>query len=716
LIEALMNTQNKDQTTEMDAFFCPGSVAVVGASRDSEKIGHAILKNILESGYDGDVYAINPKADKILGLKAYASVKDITSPLDLAIIVIPEDLVLDAMRECGEKGVQAVIVITAGFGEMGKEGARRERRLAEIAGEHGMRLLGPNCLGVIDTVCPLNASFAAHMPGKGRLGFMSQSGALCVAVLDLAVAEGIGFSRFVSLGNKADVNEAALLQQWGDDPHTGAILAYIEGLPDGREFMHVARRVSAHKPIVALKSGTTEAGSEAVSSHTGSLAGSERAYQAAFRKAGVLRAQSWRDLFDWGLAFAYQPALEGSRIAIVTNAGGPGILTADALEHAGLALARFEEETLHVLRDSLPKAAAVTNPVDVLGDAEPERYATALRAVLDDPQVDGAVVILTPQVLTDVEGTARMIVEAAKQHDKPVLGCFMGEETTDAGARFLNRNCVPNYQSPERAVNTLQAMWHYCQYRQRPEMEPENFEVDREKVRRILDEACASSNPATLVEAEARDVVAAYGIPLPQARLARTSDEAVEMAQEIGFPVVLKIASPDILHKSDVGGIVLDLSNADEVRQAYDMIMSRARQHIPDAEIWGALVQQMVESGREVIVGMNRDPQFGPLMMFGLGGIYVEVLEDVTFRLAPVTAGEAREMTDEIQAAPLLRGVRGERPADLEAIVEIIQRTSQLAIDFPEITELDLNPVVIHHQGGIAIDARLSVEKRGGCG
>lgn len=699
----------------MDAFFCPGSVAVVGASRSEEKIGHAVLKNILDSGYEGDVYPVNPKADEILGLQAYGGVKEISGEVDLAVIVIPAKLVVDVVKECGEKGVPAVIVISAGFEETGKEGAERQRELLEIAEAHGMRVLGPNVLGVIDTICPLNASFAAHMPERGRLGFMSQSGALCVAVLDLAVVEGIGFSRFVSLGNKADVNETALLRQWRDDPDTGAVLAYIEGVSDGRAFMDAARELSAEKLFAALKSGITEEGSEAVSSHTGTLSGSERAYQAAFRKAGVLWAETWRDLFDWGLSFTYQPPLQGPNIAIVTNAGGPGILMTDALGETGLSLARLQDETVRELREALPEEAATGNPVDVLGDAEPDRYGSALRTVLDDANVDGAVVILTPQILTDVVGTAQVIVDVATEWEKPVIGCFMGEETTSEGAALLNEKKVPNYRSPKRAVNALDALWRYHQYQQRPDEEPESFDVDREAVRRTLEEACEPGRAVTLVEAEARDVMAAYGIPLPEARLARTSGEAVEMAEEIGFPVVLKIASPDILHKSDVGGIEVDLSNADEVREAYDRIMSRSRQHTADAEIWGALVQEMVGAGKEVIVGMNRDPQFGPLMMFGLGGIYVEVLEDVTFRLAPVTEGEAREMMDEIRAAPLLRGARGEKAVDLDAIVEIVQRASQLAMDFPEITELDLNPVVAQPDGALAIDARLSIEKRPEC-
>lgn len=704
-----MTSSSAVSTTGLDAFFCPASVAVVGASRDPDKLGHGILSNILNSGYAGDVYPINPKADEILDLPAYPSVTDVPGELDLAIIVIPERFVLDVMRECGAKGVRAVIVITAGFRETGIEGVRREQELAEIAQQHDMRVIGPNCLGVIDTVCPINASFAASMPDKGRIAFMSQSGALCTAVLDLAVAEGIGFSRFVSLGNKADVDEATLLADWRDDEHTDVVLAYIEGLPDGREFIDIAREVTAIKPVVAIKSGTTEAGSKAVSSHTGSLAGSERAYEAAFHKAGVLRADTLQDLFDWGLAFAYQPLLDGTNIAVVTNAGGPGILATDGLERAGLRLAQLSSETVESLSNVLPGAANIYNPIDVLGDANAQRYAAGIKAALEDLNVDGVLIILTPQVMTEIEATAELVAELAANHAKPVVGCFMGEAKIGPGARILNRQRVPNYRTPDRAVSTLAAMWRYRQYLRRPESDPRTFDVDRAEVEKILDQA-RSEGRVTLGEAEARGVVAAYGIPIPTSRLARTSQEAIEIAQDIGYPVAMKIASPDILHKSDVGGIQLNLETPDDVRNAFDLILNRARQHLPTAEIWGTLVQEMVDPGKEVIVGMSRDPQFGPLILFGLGGIYVEVLQDVTFRLAPVNERAARKMVTEIRSAPLLRGVRGEEPSDLDALTEIIQRVSQLVMDFPNILELDINPLVVHPRGAIALDARLSIE------
>lgn len=704
-----MTASSAAPTTGLDAFFCPASVAVVGASRDPAKLGYGILSNILESGFAGDVYPINPKADEILDLRAYPSVTDVPGELDLAIVVIPERFVLDVMRECGAKGVRAVIVITAGFRETGVEGVRREQELAEIAKEYDMRVIGPNCLGVIDTVCPINASFAASMPDPGRIAFMSQSGALCTAVLDLAVAEGIGFSRFVSLGNKADVDEAALLAEWRDDEHTDVVLAYIEGLPDGRQFIDIAGSVTAIKPVVAIKSGTTEAGSKAVSSHTGSLAGSERAYEAAFNKAGVLRADTLQDLFDWGLAFAYQPVPEGANIAVVTNAGGPGILATDGLERAGLRLAQLTSATVETLSNALPGAANIHNPIDVLGDANAERYAVGIRAALEDANVDGVLVILTPQVMTEIEATAELVAHLAAEHDKPVIGCFMGEAKIGPGARILNRHRVPNYRTPDRAVSSLAAMWRYRQYLRRPESEPRTFEVDRSAVKQMLGQA-RSEGRVTLGEAEARGVIAAYGIPIPASRLARTSQEAMRIARDIGYPVAMKIASPDILHKSDIGGIRLNLETPDDVRNAFDLILNRARQHLPTAEIWGTLVQEMVDPGKEVIVGMSRDPQFGPLILFGLGGIYVEVLQDVTFRLAPVSERAARTMVTEIRSAPLLRGVRGEEPSDLDAVAEVIQRVSQLVMDFPEIVELDINPLVVHPTGAIALDARLSIQ------
>ncbi len=692
----------------LEAFFNPRSVAVIGASRSKEKLGHGVLANLIEYGYPGQIYPINPKADEILGLKCYPSVLDVPGPVDLAIVVIPARFVAAALEECGQKGVKGVIIISAGFREAGREGMKREHEIVAIAKRYGMRLVGPNCLGIIDTVCPLNASFAAGMPPKGTIAFMSQSGALCTAILDWALATGIGFSHFVSLGNKADVAEVDLLEAWEDDPHSNVILTYIEGLPEGRRFMEVARRVTRRIPVIAVKSGTTNAGSRAVSSHTGSLAGSERAYEAAFRQSGVLRAESIQHLFDYSLAFAYQPVLRGKRIAIVTNAGGPGVMATDALEREGLSLAPLSRETIEFLRAHLPPAANIYNPIDVLGDALADRYALALEAALKDENVDGVIVILTPQVMTQIEETAHLVGEIAARYDKPVLGCFMGEAKVGPGIKILNEHKIPNYPFPERAVGALRAMADYRRWLERPPLEVEEFEVDRERVREVFAQVRAEGR-VTIGDAEARAILQAYGIPIPQSRLARTPEEAVEIAEEIGYPVVMKVASPDILHKTDIGGVKLNIASAADVRDAFDLLVYRATRFMPDADIWGCLVQEMVKGAREVIVGMNRDPQFGPLVMFGLGGIYVEALRDVSFRIAPFSRREAEEMIREIRSYELLRGVRGERPADIAAIVDCLLRVSQLATDFPEIVELDVNPLMVKEAGGgaVAVDMRL---------
>nr|HID14212.1 CoA-binding protein [Anaerolineae bacterium] len=692
----------------LGAFFRPQSVAVIGASRDPEKLGHAVLANLKQGGYPGRLYPVNLKADEILGLKAFPSVLDIPDSVDLAVIVIPYRFVPAVLEQCGQKGVPAVVVISAGFREAGREGLEREMELVKIARKYDLRLIGPNCLGVIDTTTPLNATFAAGMPPGGPIAFMSQSGALGTAVLDMAMAGRIGFSKFASLGNKADVSEIDLLEAWGDDPASRVILIYVEGLPDGQKFIQVARKITRYKPVVAVKSGVTRSGSRAVSSHTGSLAGSEAAYKAAFRQAGVIRATSMEALFDYARAFAYQPLLKGDRIGIVTNAGGPGILATDALEHAGLEIPRLSRGTVEALEAYLPGAASAANPVDVLGDALADRYEHAIRLVLADPNVDGLIVIVTPQAMTEIEETAHAVGRMCQETNKPVLGCFMGEARIEAGIEVLRRYGVPNYPFPERAAAALAAMSAYRRERERPVFEAQPCDVCTQPVRELFDRVRAEGR-VSIGDAEAREVLEAYGFPVPKSRLAKTPEEAVEMAEEIGYPVVLKVASPDILHKTDVGGVRLNLSTPDDVRDAFDLIVYRAGRYVPGARIWGCLVQQMVMGGREVLVGMSRDPQFGPLVAFGLGGIYVEALKDVVFRVAPFSRQEAEEMMREIRAYPLLEGIRGEPPADHEAIVDALLRVSQLVTDFPGIVELDINPLMVFEQGrgAMAIDMRL---------
>ncbi len=696
----------------LEAFFTPRSVAVVGASAVPGKMGYILMDNIIRGGYKGRIYAVNPKGGEILGYPAYPNITDIPDPVDLAVIVIPAAAIPDAVDRCGEKGVKALLIISAGFREAGPEGARRERDVVARAQKYGMRILGPNVLGLIDTISMLNATFATTMARPGEIAFFSQSGALGSAILDWSHIENLGFSHFVSLGNKADINEIDLLEAWGDDPHSRVILAYLEGISDGARFMQVARQVTRKRPVIAIKSGTTTAGTRAISSHTGSLAGSERAYEAAFNQTGIIRAQSVQDLFDYSEIFAYQPMLCGNRIAIVTNAGGPGILATDALDKVGLQLAHFEKRTIEAMAPFLPETANLYNPVDVIGDARSDRYRAALQAVLADPGVDGVVVLLTPQAMTDVLDIARTVVEIVKAYDKPVVTSFIGGEVVQPAVLLFQDNHIPTYPFPERAVYAFGAMEQYRLWLERPPQHLAEFSVDKARVREIFAKA-RHEGRLNLGEVEARAVIEAYGLRVPRATLAHSPEEAVRLAGEIGYPVVMKIASPDILHKSDIGAVKVGLGKPADVRDAYDLIEFRARRHNPDADIWGVLVQQMIVGGKEVIIGMSRDPQFGPMLMFGLGGIYVEVMKDVVFRIAPIDRLEAREMVESIRSYPLLKGVRGEPPADVDAVVETILRVSQLVTDFPEIVEMDVNPLIVHEagQGATVLDARMILAK-----
>jgi acetyl coenzyme A synthetase (ADP forming)-like protein len=695
------------------AFFEPRSVAIIGASSDPAKLSYAIVDNMTRYGYRGRILPINPKGGIILGHQAYPSVLDVPDEIDLAVIVIPAPHVADAMEQCGKKGVRGVIVITAGFREVGGDGMKMERALVDIAKKYSIRMIGPNCIGIIDTVIPLNTSFTAGMPKRGNIAFMTQSGALAQAVLDWAEGQGIGFSRFVSIGNKADCNENDFIEAWGDDPESKVILAYLEDIRDGAEFMARAKRVGRekHTPIIAIKSGTTDAGTRAISSHTGSLAGSERAYDAAFKQSGVVRANSIESLFNYSIAFAYQPLLRGNRVAVVTNAGGMGVMATDAVERAGLKMARLAPETINALLRDAPEIASALNPIDVRGDAFEDRYEIALRHALADSNVDAAIAILIPQELTPVKKSARVIAQVAKEfaaQEKTVIAVFMGEERSREGVKILIENGVPNYAFPEPAAEALGAMWQYRQWLDKPVEAPPQFEIDRAKIRATID-AVRADHRTALVEAEARAIAEAIGLRVPQTQLARNADEAIAVAQRIGYPVVFKIASPDILHKSDIGGVRIGIANDADARDAFDLIVYRARRFMPDAQIWGVTVQQMIPAGKEVIIGMSRDPQFGPLLAFGLGGIYVEVLKDVTFRIAPITARDADEMMNEIRGAPLLRGVRGEAPSDLSAVRDALLRVSQLVSEFPEIVELDVNPLVVRASGAVAIDVRVVI-------
>ncbi|MHB1296483.1 MAG: acetate--CoA ligase alpha subunit [Anaerolineae bacterium] len=692
----------------LDMFFKPRSVAVVGASENPGKLGYQVLSHVIDSGFPGDIYPINPKAAEILGKKCYPSLRDVPGEVELIAIVIPAKFVPDVIEEAGQKGVKGAIVITAGFREAGPEGVALEKKMLEVAQKYGIRIVGPNCLGVIDMWTPLDACFARNTTGPGSIAFSSQSGALGAAVLDYALAANINLSHFVSLGNKADVDEVSLYEAWADNPHTNVIINYIEGLRDGGRFIQVARETGRKKPIIAVKSGRTASGSKAVSSHTGSLAGSDAAYSAAFSQAGVLRADTVQELFDFAIAFAYQPILKGNRVVIVTNAGGPGVMATDAMEHQRLVLAGLTPETEGALQKVLPAAANIHNPVDVLGDALADRYGAALDIVLKDPGVDGVLVVLTPQSSTDVEGTAQVVVESSAKSDKPILACFMGGAVSGKGSDILSKNSVPSYPFPERAVAAFGAMYRYWEWLQQPPVEIEKFNVDKSAVSKLF-EAVRKDGRNTIGDSEAQAVLQAYGITIPRSTVSATKEEAVAFCQKIGYPVVMKIASPDILHKSDVGGIIVGVKSDDEARKSFDLLIERAKAHKPDATIWGAQIQEMVTGAREVIIGMNRDPQFGPLVMFGLGGIYVEVLKDVTFRVAPMSRLHAKQMVEAIRSYKLLAGVRGQAPSDIDSVVDTVLRISQLVTDFPEIAELDINPMLVREQGkgAVAVDMRL---------
>ncbi len=687
-------------------------MAVVGASANPDKLGHSVLKNLIQYDFQGELYPINPGESQILDLECYPSVTDVPDPVDLAVIVVPNKFVAQVMQECGEKGVKAAIIITAGFREAGPEGRKMEQEVIQIAQEHDIRVVGPNCLGVIATSSDMNASFAAAMPEKGNISFMSQSGALCTGILDWALTAGVGFNAFVSLGNKGDLDETDFLQAWQDDAETDVVIAYLEGIVNGRRFMQTARELSKKKPVIIVKSGTTSAGSRAVSSHTGTLAGSDSAYDAAFHQSGVIRARSVSELFTYSTAFAYQPLPAGRRVAIITNAGGPGIMATDAAEKNGLNLATLSEETIKHLRENLPPAANFYNPIDVLGDARADRYKLALQAALQDDNVDAAIFLLTPQAMTEIEETARAVVEISQQFDKPVVANFMGGQDVAPGNRILGQGCIPCYDFPEEAAIALVKMAEHQEWKETPVEDLIRFEVDRERATTALLSA-QKAGRLKLNEMEARQVIAAYGLPLPNSQLAMTQSQAVQWAEEIGYPVVMKIISPDILHKSDIGGVVVGIESEKEVRMTYQDILNRARRLVPQADIWGVAVQEMVEVGREVIVGVTKDPTFGHMLMFGLGGIYVEVLKDVVFRIAPLSAKQANEMIHGIRSFPLLRGVRGQEPSDLEALSDCLLRVSQLVTDFPQIVELDINPLFAYERGkgAMAVDARIVISE-----
>jgi acetyl coenzyme A synthetase (ADP forming)-like protein len=696
----------------LNHLFCPKSVAVVGAARDEKKVGHIILCNIIDSGYKGKIFPINPKAKKVCGLSCYKSVLDVPCDIDLAVMVIPSALVIGVLEECSKKKVKWSIIISSGFKESGIEGVRRERQLLEKAESLGIRILGPNCLGIIDTNCPINASFSSSMPPSGNIGFISQSGALGVAMLDWAKTNNIGFSKFVSLGNKADVSENDFIEKWQNEEDTGVITAYLEGVKYGREFIKISSKVTKKKPIIVIKSGNTDAGARAVSSHTGTLAGSARAYEAAFKQAGIIRAYTIRDLFNYASAFSYQPLPKGKKVAIITNAGGPGIMATDACEKNDVQLASFENKTIENLKKFLPEAANLYNPVDILGDALADRYKKALEVIIEDANVDAVLVLLTPQGMTQSLETARAVIQVIKDSRStvPVLTSFMGGTEVEKALEFLAEKNIPNFKIPEEAVDTLRVMMDYTEWKSARIFGIEKFDIDNSRVREIF-EKCRCEGRTELGEMESREILKIYDIRIPKAELARDVKQARQIAEKIGYPLVLKIVSPNILHKTDVGGVKVEIEDEKDLEENYDQILFNVKKYMPDANLRGVLVQEFIEDKKETIIGMSEDPQFGPIIMFGLGGIYVEALKDVSFRIAPVSSKAASQMVEEIKAFKLLKGVRGEDPSDIDSIIDVILKVSQMVTDFPEIMEMDINPLFVKKQGegSIAGDVRIRI-------
>jgi acetyl coenzyme A synthetase (ADP forming)-like protein len=712
----------------LDAIFSPESVAIIGASNAPGKVGHDIFANIIKGGFKGTLYPVNPHSKSVLSVKTYPSVSEIPDRIDLSMIIVPPRAALKAVEDSITKGVRGIVIVSAGFREVGKEGLEIENRIVAMCREAGVRVVGPNCLGVINPLptVSLNASFSARMPACGNISFISQSGALCTAVLDFAADRDFGFAKFISIGNKADVDELDLLRYFHEDPETAVIVLYLEELRRGIEFIHAVKEITSGQrptPVLIIKSGRTSAGASAAASHTGALAGSEAVYEAIFRQAGIIRANSVDELFDYANAFTYkhESALgktrrklpTGNRVAIVTNAGGPGILATDMTVSSDLTLARFQQETIDELVRSLPATANLHNPVDVIGDAPSERYESALNAVINDKGVDGALVILTPQSMTNALGTAEAVVRVARRSSKPILCSFMGIFDVSAGVKYLQSHGYPVYRFPENAAKSFAALYRFSMWVNRKRLPEFTFVHDREKAaERIAD--CLAEGKTHLGELDGLKLLKCYGFNVLPTELAKNEREASEIAGGMGFPVVMKIVSPQILHKSDAGGVVVGIESKEEAEAAFRRIMENAGKYDPQATIEGVLVQRMAQAGEEVILGMNWTP-LGPLIMFGLGGIFVELFQDVVFGLAPLVRNDAVEMIRAIHGYRLFTGFRGRPIADVEEVERLLIRLSDMVVSHPEIAELDINPLLVHPegQGATVADCRMALKSTG---
>jgi acetyltransferase len=689
----------------LEAIFSPKSIAVLGASKTKGKVGHDIFANILRGNFQGTLYPVNPKTQSVLSVRSYPSIIDIPEQIDLAMIILPPKVALKAVEDCAKSGVKGIIIVSAGFKEVGGEGVIIQNRITEICAEAGIRLVGPNCLGVINPApeISMNASFSARMPNQGNISFISQSGALCTAVLDFASHRGFGFSKFISIGNKADVDELDLLKYYHKDPNTDVVMIYMEELMrSGAEFIEAVQKMTNGEkptPVLAIKSGRSAAGAAAASSHTGSLAGPDAYYDAIFSEAGIIRCNTVNELFDYAEAFASKKMPTGNRVAIVTNAGGPGIIATDMTVSSGLELAKFSEKTVDELRKYLPATANFHNPVDVIGDATRDRYENALATVISDSNVDAALIILTPQSMTDAIGTAQAIVDISQRCRKPIVCSFMGIVDVSEGVNLLQKHKIPVYTFPENAAAALGKLYMATRWLNRRQLPQYQLTHDVEKASQLIEKYHAEGKE-TLGELEGGEILKCYGFNVLPMALASTEADAARIASDIGYPVVMKIVSPQILHKTDAGGVKINISTEDDVRKTFNEIMKNALAYKSDAKIDGILVQKMATPGTEIILGVNRNPgDCGHSIMFGLGGIFVELFKDIAFRLAPLGRNNARRMIRGVKGYPMLNGFRGRPIADIETIEKLLVSLSQMVIDHPLIKELDINPLLVHEKG-----------------
>jgi acetyltransferase len=703
---------------KLDPVFHPQSIAVVGASTRPGTVGNDIFRNLIFAEFKGSVYPVNPKAKSIFGVHAYGSLMEIPGDVDLAVLIVPSAAILRVVDEAIAKAVKGLVVISAGFKEIGGEGLVLEQELAAKVREAGIPLIGPNCLGIINTdpTVSMNAAFGRKMPEPGNLAFISQSGALCTSVLDYAEERQMGFSKFISFGNKADVNEIDLLDYLAKDEKTKVIAMYLEDVTNGRRFIETVRDIfwETHKPMLCLKSGRSPEGAKAVSSHTGSLAGSDSVYNALLAQSGVQRVETIAELFDYAALYTMQPLPRGGRIAIVTNAGGPGIMATDAAVRHNLKLAELSDATKAKLKPALPATASLRNPVDVIGDARADRYKAALRTVLEDENVDMGLVILTPQSMTDIEETAAAVPEAIKGISKPVICSFMGARDVALGAKILRTAGVPNYPFPEDGVKSLAAAHWLVNSLEIPRRQMTTFDdLDVAGAKKMIADLLNDHPKRYLTQAECRPLLTCYRLPLLRSQIVQSEDEATQVAESFGSPAVMKVMSADMVHKYDAGGVILNVHGGDEARAAHRKILRNVEKAVPGAKIEGILIEEMARKGVEVILGASRDSRFGPLMMFGLGGTLVEVLKDVSFRLAPMWQISAERMVHEIRAFKVLDGFRGNPPSDVPAIVDTLLRLSAMVCNHPEISELDINPLIVHCKGaGCSVaDSRIMLKR-----